>query len=75
MARDCKFEVGQVWRTRGGWCARIVAIMDALTPVVAVHKTELDDQAEVAEVHDINGGFLKGTQSGWDLVSLEKEAS
>lgn len=73
------FEVGQVWKTRGGWEARIVAIInDIRRPVVAVHSHNLcpeDGYVESCEPHAVSGAYLGGEESGWDLIQLKREAA
>lgn len=64
-----KYEVGQVWKTRSGWTARIVAIINSSTPILCVHTPGIDFmETEEALLHWPNGQMIEDELTGWDLV-------
>lgn len=67
-------EVGQLWKTRGGWPARIIARIKSTRPLVVVHFPDHLSE-ECVESHDSDGSFFNNfaDQTSWDLVSLLEE--
>ena len=69
-------EVGDLWKTRGGWTARIIAKIKNDHPLVVkhIHPAGLSD--EHVECHQMDGSFHIGRhdeQCAWDLVQKLEE--
>ena len=69
------FEIGNLYKTRGGWTARIVAKMKSRTPLVVVHSTNLNNLGgQECETHNSDGTFFTELDhSKYDLVELIRE--
>lgn len=71
------FEVGQLWKTRGGWHARIVAKVNYPDPILVIHDVRSLEigYAEYPQSHETDGSLYKTFKgpSNWDLLEKIEE--
>jgi len=70
-----KFEIGSVWKTRGGWKAVVVDVRpitkDANLTMTVWHLEST--RGHTTSAHPVSGVYLPGEEKAWDLIEPWKE--